>query len=152
MALSVQSYKGVIGFGVDTVSGERGFVQKMLNKTGGATVKGTVICCSDATDKSFMSQADEFCAIGVVAEAGVADASEAWIWVNGSVCQVLWKDGETATHGYVALCADTDGRALNIAVPSANPVVADHFKEIGHVMESKSSGTDVLVLCHLHFN
>ena len=84
MALSVMHYKGVIGFGVDTATGERGFVQKMLNKTGGATVKGTVISASDATDKGFKAQANEFDSIGVVAEAGVADASEAWIWVNGS--------------------------------------------------------------------
>ncbi len=152
MALSVQSYKGVVGFGVDTVTGERGFVQKMLNKTGGATVKGSVVCPSDATDNSFVLQEDELCAFGVVAEAGVADGSSAWIWVNGSVCQVLWKDGETSTRDYVALCADTDGRAYNVAVPSANPVVAEHFKEIGHVLETKGSGTDVLVLCHLHFN
>jgi len=152
MALSVQSYKGVIGFGVDTVTGERGFVQKMLNKTGGATVKGSVVSLSDATDKGFKLQADEFDSIGVVAEAGVADASEAWIWVNGSVCQVLWKDGESATREYVAIAADTDGRALNIPIPSVTPAAAEHFKEIGHTMESKSSGTDVLVLCHLHFN
>jgi hypothetical protein len=152
MALSVQSYKGVIGFGVDTVTGERGFVQKMLNKTGGATVKGTVVSLSNATDKGFKAQSDEFDSIGVVAEAGVADASEAWIWVNGSICQVLWKDGQTSTREYVALAADTDGMALNVSVPTSNPVVAEHFKEIGHVMESKGSGTNVLVLCHLHFN
>jgi len=152
MSLSVQSYKGVIGFGVDTATGERGFVQKMVNKTGSATVKGTVISPSSGTDNAFMLQADEFDSIGVVAEAGVADASEAWVWVNGSIAQVLWKDSESATREYVALAADTDGRAYNVAVPTANPVVAEHFKEIGHVMESKTAGTDVLVLCHLHFN
>ena len=152
MALAVMSYKGVIGFGVDTATGERGLVQKMKNKTGGNTVKGTVVSASDGTDNSFKAQADEFDTIGVVAEAGVADAAEAWIWLNGSICQVLWKDGQSATREYVALAADTDGRAYNVAVPTSNPVVAEHFKEIGHVLETKGSGTDVLVLCHLHFN
>jgi len=152
MALSVNHYKGVIGFGVDTATGARGMVQKMLNKTGGATVLGTVVSTSDATDKGFKAQSDEFDSIGVVAEAGVADGSEAWIWLNGSVCQVLWKDGETATREYVAIAADTNGRGLNIPIPSVAPADAEHFKEIGHVMESKADGTDVLVLCHLHFN
>lgn len=36
--------------------------------------------------------------------------------------------------------------------PPHNPVVAEHFKEIGHVMESKNAGTNVLVRCILHFN
>jgi len=29
---------------------------------------------------------------------------------------------------------------------------SEHFRENGHCMESKASGTDVLVWMHLHFN
>ena len=139
-------------FGYDSATGERGFLIKMKNKTGAATVKGMVVSADSANDNAFVAQSSEFDAFGVVQEAGIADASDAWVWVNGSVAQVLFKDSEAATRAYVALASDTDGRALCVAVPTSNPVVAEHFKEIGHVLETKSGGTDVLALCHLHFN
>lgn len=107
---------------------------------------------SFSADREAVLQSSEFDTIGVVQEAGVAEGSEMWVWMNGSVCQVLYKDSVAATRGYVLLAADTDGRAVDVAVPSANPVVAEHFKECGHVMESKSADTDVLVLACLHFN
>ena len=135
----------------DATTGERGQLVRMINGTGSASVKGSVVACSKTVDKQFILQASEFDAFAVVAEAGIADGSECWLWVSGSTCQVLWKDGESSTRGYLALCADTDGRALNVDVPSTNPVVGEHFKEIGHPQESKSAGTDVLVLCTLHF-
>ena len=152
MALSVSSYSGVIGFGVDTVTGERGIVQKMKNTTGATSVKGSVIAQSTTADNAFVLEANEFDTIGVVAESGVAHNADCWIWVNGSVAQVLWKNDTTATRGYVALAADTDGRAINVEVPTVNPAVAEHFKEIGHVLESKDAGTNVLVFVNLHFN
>jgi hypothetical protein len=152
MALSVMHSQGVIGFGVDTATGERGIVQKLVNGTGGATVKGTVVTVSTSADSKFILQATEYDSIGVVAEAGVANDSAAWVWINGSVCQVLFKDGESATRGYVAIAADTDGRGKNVSVPTGTPTQNDHWKEIGHVMQSVADGTDILVLCHLHFN
>jgi hypothetical protein len=62
------------------------------------------------------------------------------------------KDSTAATRGYVALGDDVDGRIYQVEVPSSNPVVAEHFREIGHICESKNAGTDVLVLVGLHFN
>ena len=142
--------KAAIGY--DAATGERGFLLKMKNKTGGNTVKGQVVSASGTVDNSFILQANEFDSFGIVQEGGIADGSDAWVWINGSVAQVLFKDSTAAVRGYVALAADTDGRATNVEVPSSNPVVAEYFKEIGHVLESKEGGTDVLVLCHLHFN
>jgi hypothetical protein len=143
---------GNVAIGCDTTTGECGFLTKIINGTGGASVKGSVVHNADAADDKFELQDSEYDAIGVVAVGGVADGSPTWIWKNGSRCQTLWKDDTTATRGYVALCADTDGRAINVEVPSANPVVAEHFKEIGHVCESNAGGTNVLVLVELHFN
>lgn len=89
----------------------------------------------------------------MVQESGVADGSEAWIWVNGSVCQVLFKDGTASTRGSILIAADTDGRAIDIANPGGGlPGTDTHFKECGHVLETKSSGTNVLVLASIHFN
>lgn len=136
---------GTSALGSNALTGERGFLVRMVNGTGAASVKGSVIAASQSTDNQFVLQANEFDAFGVVAESGVANGQPCWVWVNGSVAQVLWKDATVATRGRVTLCADTDGRAVDIAVP-------EHFKEIGHTLESKGAGTNVLVLCQLHFN
>jgi hypothetical protein len=128
-----------------------GFMIKLLNKTGSATVKGSVVACSDSVDNAFKLQDNEYDSIGIVYESGIADGVAAWIVIYG-IAEVLFKDGESSTREYVVLAADTNGRALNIDVPSGNPVQAEHFKEIGHVLESKVAGTNVLVKCVLHFN
>jgi len=147
--LSVADTFGII---VDTNTGESGIAQKILNKTGVNSVKGTIVSQSTVTDFGFILQANEFDGIGVVYEAGVPDGSYAWVWKVGSRAQVLWADGQSATRGYLALMSPTDGRAYNVQIPSSNPVTAEHFKETGHVLESKVPGTNVLVLCDTHFN
>ena len=141
-----------VALGYDDTTHEYGFLTRIFNGSDHNSVKGELVCSSPTYDNMYDIESTEFDAIGVVAESGIAFDAPVWVWKNGSRCQVLWKDGESATRGYVALCADTDGRGYNVAVPSANPVVAEHFKECGHVCESKSSGTDVLVLVDLHFN
>lgn len=150
--ISMIQVGGKVAIGYDSTTGERGLLVRAINGTGATSVKGTVVSRSTTVDEEIVLQANEFDAIGVVAEGGIANGEECWIWKNGSVCQVLFKDGESATRGYLALASDTDGRALNIAVPSTNPTIGEHFKEIGHVCESAASGTDVLVLVDIHFN
>lgn len=153
MALSTLEFGDVVALGYDSSTNERGFLVKMLNKTGAATVKGTLVAASTATDKGFILQANEYDTIGVVEESGIADGSEAWVWVNGSVCQVLFKDTVASTRGNILIAADTDGRAIDVANPGVGlPAVETHFKECGHVLESKIAGTDVLALAMLHFN
>lgn len=117
-----------------------------------ASVKGSIVSMSPVTAGGFILQANEFDGIGVVYEGGVADGSKAWVWKVGSRAQVLWEDGQSATLGYLAIMAPTDGRGLNVQIPSANPVTAEHFKEVGHVAESKNAGTNVLALTDIHFN
>jgi hypothetical protein len=128
-----------------------GLMIKLTNNTGSATVKGSVVSSSNSVDNAFKLQSDEFDAIGVVYESGISDGAEAWIVVSG-IAEVLFKDGVASVREYLALSADTDGRATCVEVPNVNPVVAEHFKEIGHTLESKDAGTNVLVKCVLHFN
>ena len=128
-----------------------GLMIKLINKTGVASVKGSVVSSNTAVDNSFILQANEFDSIGVVYENGIADGELCWIVIQG-IAEVLFKDTVAVVRGYVALAADTNGRATNIDVPSSNPVVAEHFKEIGHVLESKNAGTNVLAKVVLHFN
>ena len=157
MAYTTKKLSAITDFATDnfkivvTGSGLYGIAIRMLNATGGASVKGTVVSVSGGTPGSVAAQTNEFDSIGVVAEAGIAAGQRMWVTIQG-VAEVLWKNSTSSTAGYVAIAADTDGRAINVAVPTSNPVVAEHFKEIGHVMETQAGGTNVLVNVMLHFN
>jgi hypothetical protein len=153
MAIALTQVGGVVALGYDSATNERGFLVKAINRTGGASVKGTLVSASTSADQEAIKQANEYDTIGVVQEAGVAEGSEMWVWVNGSVCQVLYKDSVAATHGNILIAADTDGRAIDIANPGGGlPGTDTHFKECGHVMQSVGAGTNVLALAMLHFN
>jgi hypothetical protein len=153
MTIALLEVGDVVALGYDSATNERGFLTKMTNLTGANTVKGELVSCSTGTDLCFIKQANEYDTIGVIQEAGVANAAAAWVWMNGSICQVLYKDNTAATHGNILLAGDTDGRAIDAANPGGGiPGTDTHFKECGHVLESKGSGTNVLVLAILHFN
>lgn len=152
MAIILTSTTGLVAMGSDAATGERGFLVKMINRTGHTSVKGEIVGPSTTADKEAILGASGLDSIGVVQEAGVVEGSEMWIWVSGSIAQVMMKDATAAVRGYVMLADDVDGRAYNIEVPSSNPVQAEHFREIGHCLESKTGGTNVLALCSLHFN
>jgi hypothetical protein len=143
---------GVVAMGADSTTGERGVLVKMINRTGGASVKGSLVSPSTTADKEAILQANEYDTIGVVQESGVAEGSEMWVWISG-FAQVLFKDSTAAVRGNILIAADTDGRGAGVANPGSGlPATDTHFKECGHVLESKNAGTNVLVLCNLHFN
>ena len=154
MALQyISTGDGTAAIGSDSATGERGFLVKVINRTGETSVKGKLVSASTTADREVILQANEFDAFGVIQEAGVAQGSEMWIWVNGSICQVMFEDGIAPTRGNVCICSDVDGRADQFSNPGSGlPAVEIHFKETGHVMESKSSGTDVLALVMTHYN
>lgn len=144
---------GTVALAYNPQTNERGFMVQLTNGTGSASVKGNLVSCSTTANDTFILQGNEYDTIGVVAEAGIANGELTWVWVNGSICEVLYKDNTTATHGNILIAADTDGRAIDIANPGGGlPGTDTHFKECGHVLESASAGTNVLVLASLHFN
>lgn len=130
---------------------EGGLAVLMTNKTGAATVKGTLLDGSTAMDDAFdLTEASDADIIGVAYEDGVADGQEAWVVVAG-IADVMLKDSTAATRGNWAKSSDTIGRAD--ATASAPPgLAAAHFQEIGHCIQSAVGGTDVLIRCMLHFN
>lgn len=153
MALAYLKVGEAVAFGVDSVSHEYGVLMRYVNRTGHTSVKGELVAVSTSADREVILQASEYDVIGVVAEAGVAEGSEVWVWEVGSVCQVLYKDGVAATRGNILVAADTDGRAIDVANPGSGlPATDTHFKECGHVMQTMSAGTNVLVLATIHFN
>ena len=130
---------------------EGGVAVKLTNKTGAASVKGTLVSASTTTDNAFALQSNEFDCFGVVYEAGIADGSACWVVVSG-IAELLMKDTVAAVRGYIAISADMDGRATCIAVPTATPTSDTHWKEIGHLIESKTAGTSVIAKAIIHFN
>jgi hypothetical protein len=153
MAISLLHIGNVVAIGYDSATGERGLLTKGINRTGGTSVKGTLVTVSTSADNEYVIEADEYDTVGIIQEAGVAEGSEMWIWKPGSKCQVLFKDTVAATRGNILLAADTDGRAIDVANPGTGlPATDTHFKECGHVCESKDAGTNVLVLCEIHMN
>lgn len=143
---------GKAAIGYDSATNERGFLIRGINRTGGNSVKGTLVSASTTADREFIKQANEYDCCGVVQESGIAEGSEMWIWISG-VAQVLFKDGVAATRGNILLAGDTDGRAIDAANPGGGlPGTDTHFKECGHVLQSVTAGTNTLALAILHFN
>jgi len=135
---------------------EGGLAISLLNKTGSASVKGTVLISSTSTDSAVaVAPGDSYSPMGVMYESGIADGEYCWVVVSGLV-DVLIKDGTAAVHGNWVGMSDTNGRAdaTSVAPPDGGLLegLIEHMKEIGKSMQSKSSGTDVLCRCNLHFN
>jgi len=79
---------------------EGGLAVKMLNKTGVASVKGTVVQLSTSIERSVeISPADEEEAMGIIYDNGIADGEFVWIVIQGIV-DILIEDGQTATVGF----------------------------------------------------
>lgn len=137
----------------DPDTGERGLLVKLVNRTGHTSIKGELVSASTSSDTEVILQVNEYDTIGVVAQAGVAEGSQMWVWMPGSIAQVLLKNSTPSTRGQILIAADTDGRGIGIDNPGLGlPGTDTHFKECGHILQSKSAGTDVLALCAIHFN
>jgi hypothetical protein len=126
----------------------------MINKTGGASVKGYMVQGSPTTDNGFsLCVVNVPNPIGIVYDAGVADGGECWVvisgmadvYYNGNVTRNTFARGFiTGDAGYVS------GQALSEAVPTAPFATDKHFYEIGHPVASRTGAG--LCLTALHFN
>jgi hypothetical protein len=152
MAIHLLHIGGVVALGYDDSTYERGVLLKYINRTGHSSVKGELVAPYATTNREVALQSSEYDTIGIVQEAGVAEGSEMWVWTIGSVCQALLKNSVTAARGEVAVAADTDGRMDRLSAPPPPPTTDTHFKEVGHVMQSVTGGTDQLCLIHFHTN
>lgn len=132
-----------------------GFMIKLTNKTGAASVKGTIVDGGTSVNNSFtLCVKDIPDVFGVVYEAGIADGAECWVTISG-IAEVLFV-GST-TRGQFArgfLTADGGsyiaGYALAENVPTSPFSTDKHFYELGHILESRTGAG--LAKCVLHFN
>ncbi|KKK65949.1 hypothetical protein LCGC14_2969010 [marine sediment metagenome] len=132
-----------------------GIAIQIINKTGVASVKGTLVSYSAAVDNAFvLSAINEDQAIGVVYEVGVADESLCWVIILG-IAEVLLEDTTLGTHGNWVFTSGTVGRAdATLAAPPAGGVALldQHMQEIGHCLQTVGGGTDVLCKIKTQFN
>lgn len=136
------------------INPDGGFMVRLINKTGSASVKGEVVSNSastaNAVEKIVIDQPDP---IGVFYESGVPDGGQAWVVVAG-IAEVYFAGSTTLGHlacGFIT--GDTGymaGQAKSEALPTSPFATDKHFYEIGHVLESRTGAG--LARCMLHFN
>ena len=133
---------------------EKGLALQLVNDTGAVSVKGSVVKASTSVEEGFSLQTAEYDTIGIVYQNGVTNGNRCLVVITG-IAEVLLADGTASTMGNWVLASATDGRAdatQNIPPGGGVQEHDEHFKEIGHCLETKSSGTDVLAKVLLHFN
>lgn len=146
-------YGGGLKVGFTT---EGGLFITLTNRTGSASVKGSIVSASTTYENAFsLTGLAAYKAIGVVYDAGIADGSECRVVIAG-IAEVLLEDGTAATKGHwVKTSATTGGRAdaTNMSEPGATLAeLQEHSQEIGHCIDDATAGTDVLAKIVMHFN
>lgn len=131
-----------------------GMLVKLINKTGEASVIGTVVQADSTVNKGCSKIVKDVpTPIGVIHEEGIPDGQPVWVCIWG-VCDVLYTNA--AVRGQFArgfLTSDgasyVAGKALCEAAPTS-PFASDkHFYEIGHVLETTAGAG--LASTVLHF-
>ena len=131
------------------VTPDGGFYITLTNKTGAVSKKGTIVVASTTQDNAVaIAPANSDSPIGIILENGIVDGQPVKVVVSGKA-YVLLKDGLASTHGYWCGVSSTQAGRMSQLV---NPNPATHWAELGHSLESKTAGTDVLSLVVLHFN
>jgi len=126
-----------------------GIFETFINDTGATSVKGTIVVTSSSVNYAVsIAPADSQMPMGIIAESGIANGANVKVTVYGKA-YVLLKNGESATRGYWCEVSDTAGR---MAQQATVPSTIEHNREIGHSLETVSSGTNVLSLIQVHFN
>jgi len=130
-----------------------GIAIKIINKTGAASIKGTLLGASETTTGSVEILAEAHDCIGIMYSDGVADGEEVWMVISG-IAEVLLKDGQAGILGYWTFSSTTNGRAEMLEAPAGGTIgeLESHFNEIGHSIQAIADGTDVLCKIVLHFN
>ena len=75
------SFSSSVGTLLAKITPEGGYAVKLTNKTGAASVKGSIVSLSTETDNAFaLAAIDASGVVGVVYEAGIADGAECWVF------------------------------------------------------------------------
>lgn len=148
----VVSYELFAGkFGTSGFTTEGGIYETFVNKTGDTSVKGTIVAASTTTDNAvYTAPASSTVPIGIIYESGIADGSPVKVVVYGKAQVLLVDSTGTSSNGFWCGVSSTPGRMYQASTAPTD--VSEHSCEIGHSLESKASGTNVLALIQVHFN
>ncbi len=133
-----------------TPSGNYGQGNRLINKTGLSSVKGTLIEAHATTEFAFrLAVGNTYECIGVVYTTGIADGDRCLV-IDRGIAEVLLKNATGCSpHDWMG-ASDVAGRAYsNGASPPAAPT---HFREVGHCFQTNAGGTDELAEIEVHFN
>jgi hypothetical protein len=142
-----------IGVGNSFMTSEGGFATRVINKTGAASVKGTIVEADKSVDNAVaLAGIDDPDPCGIVYENGVPDGGFMYVVTTG-IADV--KYGTAVTRGtFARIPVTADSVAAGLAVAEAlptSPFATDkHFREIGHPLETIASPG--LAKTILHFN
>lgn len=138
------------------ITDEGGIAVALINKTGAASIKGTIIASGSVSESFTTCPADLESPIGVVYESGIADGERCLVVMYGVVDVLLQNSTVGVYPGWVRISATAAGRAdaTNAGPPGgAIAELGRHMREIGHTLEAVSpGGTDQLCRIMLHFN
>jgi len=136
------------------ITPEGGYAIKLINQTGGVSVKGYAVTPSDTVDNAArLIVVDVPNPIGIVYESGVAVGQPMWVVVSG-IAEAYFQNAPTRAYlarGFVT--GDTgyvSGQIKSEAVPTSPFATDKHFYELGHILETK--GAPGLAKMVLHFN
>lgn len=129
---------------------EGGIASKFINGTGAILKHGSAVSHSTSADRTVILTAVEFDCIGFV-YGDIAIGAEGWVVTNG-VAEALFKNGTQPLRGYWTKASATTGRVEATTPPSGTSAIAanEHFKEVGHCLQTKTAGTDVVALIVVH--
>jgi len=143
-------------FGISKVkfTPEGGLAVRVLNETGGPSIKGYIVEPGPSVDNSAKyTDGGDVDPIGVVYDADVPDGEYMWVVVSG-IADVYYSGNDVvrATFSRVPTSGEAlpDGHAINEPLPSPPFATDKHFQEIGHSLESISAPG--LAKTILHFN
>jgi hypothetical protein len=136
-----------------------GYAVQFVNKTGANSVYGTVCEVSATTFRGVqLEEAGGSDPLGIMYGDSngnpVADGANCYVVVGGPA-EILLENTTAATVGnWVKTSDNAAGRCDATTAEGSIPglTFAEHFREIGHCLQTISSGTDVLALVNTHFN
>jgi len=147
--VSYELFSAKVGGSGSGFTSEGGIYETFVNNTGVSSVKGTIVIASTTVYNGVsIAPANTEMPIGVIYENGIANGLPVKVVVYGKA-QVLIKNGESSSYGFWCGVSDVAGRMYQT---SLNPGTTSHNREIGHSLEAKTSGINVLSLVQMHFN
>lgn len=133
---------------------EGGLAVRLINDTGETSVKGKIVHPSNSVDNAVsLVPVDDVDCMGVIYESGIPDGEMMTVVFSGMV-KVFFVDSTTREHfARICVAADTNaenGKAISEPVPTPPLSTDKHFREIGHILESRVGAGLANVM--LHFN